>query len=180
MNFESITKERLLKRIGEACDTYRHYVEERRVLMELTGMLDSSKYDREQFDAFVADNGVAVPKRPSGHNGGRKKKVPEQEQEEPEPVGASIESSPLPDAPAEAPETAAEQLLVLDRALVQAAYRMQSETYQFQLDEMEKRITQLKEEVEKLWTEVDQYRERIEECDRLIAEIEQAETVALR
>jgi septal ring factor EnvC (AmiA/AmiB activator) len=90
------------------------------------------------------------------------------------------ESGPLPDVPAEAPEATAEQLLVLDRALVQAAYRMQSETYQFQLDETEKRITQLKEEVEKLWTEVDQYRERIEECDRLIAEIEQAETVALR
>jgi hypothetical protein len=203
MNFDAISKEHLLRRIEKASDTYRHYVEERRVLMDLTGLVDSNKDSRDMFDAFVADNGITVPKRNSGHNGGRpKKKV-----EEPEVIDQTAseqehEYKPLPDASEAmeeevdtmgqevdtASETAAEcekvaepaakepKSVTLDKAAVMAAYQLLAKNSQKIIDETEGKIAMMRNTIDNLLETVEQEIDKMQQYERILEELEDAET----
>jgi hypothetical protein len=202
MNFDAISKEHLLRRIKKASDTYRHYVEERRVLMDLTGLVDSNKDSRDMFDAFVA-NGITVPKRNSGHNGGRpKKKV-----EEPEVIDQTAseqehEYKPLPDASEAmeeevdtmgqevdtAAETAAEceevvkpvakerKSVTLDKSAVMAAYQLLAKNSQKIIDETEGEITLERNTIDNLLETVEQEIDKMQQYERILEELEDAET----
>lgn len=222
MNFDAISKEHLLRRIEKASDTYRHYVEERRVLMDLTGLVDSNKDSRDMFDAFVADNGITVPKRNSGHNGGRPKKkmeepeVIDQTATKQELVGKAFELSiddetlfehkPLPDASEAiddamneevdaateevdtASETATEcekvaepavkerKSVKLEKAAVMAAYQLLAKNSQKVIDETEGKITLMRNTIDNLLETVEQEIDKMQQYERILEELEDAET----
>jgi hypothetical protein len=189
-------------------------------------LLDDNKCDRDLFDAFVADNGITVPKRNSGHNGGRPKKrveepelvVPEQVTSEPEFVGnpfdddtlfelsidgdTLFEHKPLPNASDAMDEAMDEEVdatvettaecekvaepaakepksVTLDKAAVMAAYQLLAKNCQKIIDETEGKITLMRNTIDNLLESVEQEIDKMQQYERILEELEDAETAVL-